>query len=104
VNCTDEKLDYLLAKDKMHHTLQDHVNNATGLSRKEQLEAYDGCAKLRPVWDGIASKYDAIFTPGVVDEAPVGISSTGDAVRSLSSLILCRLISNRYISLKEKQG
>jgi hypothetical protein len=75
----------------MHSSLQDHVNNASGLSRKKQLEAYDGCAKLRPVWDKIASKYDAIFTPGVVDEAPVGISSTGDAVsdRSYSSLSWC---------------
>jgi hypothetical protein len=64
----------------MHSSLQNHVNNASGLSRRKQLQAYDGCAKLRPVWDEIASKYDAIFTPGVVDEAPVGISNTGDAV------------------------
>jgi hypothetical protein len=60
--------------------LHGHVENATKLSRKAQLEAYDGCARLRPVWDEIASKYDAVFTPGVVDEAPVGIESTGDAV------------------------
>ncbi|KAG4439657.1 hypothetical protein IFR05_004854 [Cadophora sp. M221] len=44
-----------------------------------QLEAYDGCAKLRPVWDEIASRYDAVLTPSVPDEAPVGIKSTGDA-------------------------
>jgi hypothetical protein len=78
-----KNLDYLLGKDKMHSSLQDHVNNTSRLSRKKQLEAYDGCAKLRPVWDEIASKYDAMFTPGVVDEAPVGISSTGDAVSDL---------------------
>lgn len=57
-----------------------HVENHKKLSRKAQLESYDGCAKLRPVWDEIASKYDAVFTPSVVDEAPVGIASTGDAV------------------------
>ncbi|KAE9381858.1 amidase family protein [Stipitochalara longipes BDJ] len=70
---------YLLAKDKMHPMLHGHVENHTKLTRKAQLEAYDGCARLRPVWDEIASKYDAVFTPGVVDEAPVGIESTGDA-------------------------
>ncbi|CZR50435.1 related to glu/asp-tRNA amidotransferase subunit A [Phialocephala subalpina] len=70
---------YLLAKDKMHTMLHGHVENHTKLSRKAQLEAYDGCAKLRPVWDEIAGKYDALFTPSVVDEAPVGIERTGDA-------------------------
>lgn len=64
----------------MHPMLHDHVNNSTKLTRKAQLEAYDGCARLRPVFDEIASKYDAVFTPSVVDEAPVGISRTGDAV------------------------
>jgi hypothetical protein len=72
--------DYLLAKEKMHPMLHGHVENHTKLTRKAQLEAYDGCARLRPVWDEIASKYDAVFTPGAVDEAPVGIESTGDAV------------------------
>ncbi|KAF4628812.1 hypothetical protein G7Y89_g9335 [Cudoniella acicularis] len=70
---------YLLAKDKLHKNLWDHVENSTKLSRKEQLESYDGCARLRPVWDEIAGKYDAVFTPSVVDEAPVGIGNTGDA-------------------------
>ncbi|KAL3418313.1 glutamyl-tRNA amidotransferase subunit A (amidase) [Phlyctema vagabunda] len=70
---------YLLAKDKMHPMLHEHVENASKLSRKAQLEAYDGCARLRPVWDEIASGYDAVFTPSVVDEAPIGIESTGDA-------------------------
>lgn len=64
----------------MHPMLHDHVNNSTKLTRKAQLEAYDGCARLRPVFDDIASKFDAVFTPSVVDEAPVGINRTGDAV------------------------
>lgn len=73
-------IDYLLAKEKMDTMLHGHVENTTKLTRKAQLESYDGCARLRPVWDEIASKYDAVFTPSVVDEAPLGISSTGDAV------------------------
>ena len=65
-----------------------HVENFTQLSRKAQLEAYDGCARLRPVWDNIASNYDAVITPSVVDEAPLGLESTGDAVSHHSFLTL----------------
>ncbi len=56
------------------------MENTTRLSRKAQLESYDGCARLRPVWDEIASKYDGIITPSAVDEAPLGVENTGDAV------------------------
>ncbi len=73
-------LDYLLAKDKLDPLIQGQVENTSNLTRKAQLEAYDGCAKLRPVWDDIASKFDAVLTPSVPDEAPIGINSTGDAV------------------------
>jgi hypothetical protein len=44
-----------------------------------QLESYDGVAALRPVWDSIAQKYDAIITPSANDEAPIG-TLTGDPV------------------------
>jgi hypothetical protein len=57
-----------------------HVENISKLSRKDQLEAYDGCARLRPVWDELAEKYDAIITPSVPDIAPLGLGNTGDAV------------------------
>jgi len=63
----------------MHPKIACHVENKT-LTRKAQLEAYDGCARLRPVLDEITSKYNAVITPSVVDEAPVGIANTGDAV------------------------
>ncbi|OWP02981.1 hypothetical protein B2J93_3561 [Marssonina coronariae] len=70
---------YLLAKDKLDPLIQGQVENASKLPRKAQLEAYDGCARLRPVWDDIASTFDAVLTPSVPDEAPLGIASTGDA-------------------------
>lgn len=60
-----------------------HVENSTQLSRKAQLDAYDGCASLRPVWDEIAGHYDAVLTPSVPGEAPLGLESTGDAVSVL---------------------
>ncbi|KAL2065160.1 hypothetical protein VTL71DRAFT_4301 [Oculimacula yallundae] len=70
---------YLLAKDKLGTVIQRQVENSSNLTRKAQLEAYDGCAKLRPVWDAIAAQYDAVLTPSVPDEAPLGIKYTGDA-------------------------
>ena len=79
----------------MHPMLHGHVENHTKLTRKAQLEAYDGCARLRPVWDEIASKYDAVFTPGVTDEAPVGIESTGDAVSPSLPFVIHEQTTNR---------
>lgn len=71
--------DYLLDKDQLDPSLIGHVENSKNVSRKAQLESYDNCARLRPVWDDIANKYDAVITPSVVDEAPVGIQDTGSA-------------------------
>ncbi|KAM0723525.1 hypothetical protein Q7P37_000512 [Cladosporium fusiforme] len=68
----------LTAKDLLHDDIQGHVENRTGLSRKKQLEAYDNCARLRPIWDEIASGYDFVITPSVIDEAPLGLENTGD--------------------------
>ncbi|KAI0855505.1 amidase [Xylaria cubensis] len=69
--------EYRLAKEKLSPFLAGHVENVNGISRASQLEAYDGIAALRPKIDEIAKKYAAILTPSVVDEAPVGIESTG---------------------------
>jgi Asp-tRNA(Asn)/Glu-tRNA(Gln) amidotransferase A subunit family amidase len=71
---------YLQAKDQLHDDIQGHVENRTGLSRRKQLEAYDNCARLRPVWDQIAAQYDFVVTPSVIDEAPLGLEHTGDMV------------------------
>ena len=57
---------------QLHESLVGHVENVTNLSRKAQLEAYDGCVLLRKVFDDSASKYHAVITPSVVDEAPLG--------------------------------
>ncbi|KAI8629000.1 amidase [Xylariaceae sp. FL1651] len=69
--------EYRLAKEKLSPFLAGHVENVNGISRAAQLEAFDGIAALRPRIDEIAKKYAAILTPSVVDEAPVGIESTG---------------------------
>jgi len=73
--------DYMVGKEKMHPKITCHVENVEPkLSRKAQLKAYDGCARLRPIWDEIASKYKVVLTPSTVDVAPIGIGNTGDAV------------------------
>ncbi len=71
---------YLTGRDKLYTDIVGHVENGMKISRKYQLEAYDNCARLRPIFDEVASKYDAIITPSVVDEAPADIGNTGDMV------------------------
>lgn len=74
---------YLKDKASMDPFIQDHVERSTAkLSRSEQLEAYDRTAALRPIIDSLASDFDAIITPSVPDEAPLGLVSTGTAVFS----------------------
>ena len=66
---------YLTDKKKIHEqNIIDYVENGKGFSRSFQLEAYDNCARLRPVFDDIAKKYSAIITPSVPDEAPIGMT------------------------------
>lgn len=72
---------YLTDKSKINEqNILDYEENAKGFSRADQLAAYDNLARLRPVFDDIAKRFDAIITPSVVDVAP-DISNTGDMVR-----------------------
>lgn len=71
---------YRADKKLLHEDLAGFVENRRAVSRKKQLDAYDNCARLRTVWDKIASKYDLVITPSIVDEAPVGLENTGDMV------------------------
>ncbi|XEV02025.1 hypothetical protein FSHL1_007312 [Fusarium sambucinum] len=72
--------EYRIGKNHMGQVLIEHVENADNFSRKTQLKALDSMARLRPVFDEIASQYAAIITPSVPDEAPVGIESTGSHI------------------------
>ncbi|KAH3989990.1 hypothetical protein HBH70_201220 [Parastagonospora nodorum] len=71
--------EYTVAKDKISEQLVGHVENSDQISRKEQLDAFDNIAAARPVVDKILGKYDAVLTPSVPDEAPLGIEKTGSA-------------------------
>ncbi|CAO2652728.1 Nn.00g021390.m01.CDS01 [Neocucurbitaria sp. VM-36] len=71
--------DYYTAKDKLHSSLVDHVENRDKHTRKDQLKAFDELAVMRPRLDALADKYAAIIAPSAIDEAPVGQGNTGDA-------------------------
>ena len=71
--------DYSHSKDKMHQSLLDHVENKEKYTRRDQLKAFDELAVMRPKLDALASRYSAIIAPSVLDEAPLGLESTGNA-------------------------
>ncbi|KAI1324812.1 amidase [Xylariaceae sp. FL0255] len=72
--------EYTIAREKLSDFLIGHVENIKKeISRAAQLEAFDAIAALRPKIDALAKKYAAILTPSVVDEAPLGLESTGSA-------------------------
>nr|XP_019008306.1 uncharacterized protein I206_06863 [Kwoniella pini CBS 10737]OCF47087.1 hypothetical protein I206_06863 [Kwoniella pini CBS 10737] len=58
----------------IHNEIYD---NSEEISKKKITEAYDKVASLRPIIDEIASQYDAIITPSVESEAPLGLGWTG---------------------------
>lgn len=86
--------EYAGSKDLLDPLIVSHVENSTGVTRAQQLEAYDEIAKLRPIIDGIASKYLALVTPSTTDEAPLleePLRFTGDAVGFVSHLCLVQI-------------
>ncbi|CAG7558256.1 unnamed protein product [Fusarium equiseti] len=72
--------EYLQAKEQMDPALAKGVEERRRISRKAQLEAYDGLAALRPRFDKLAEEYVAVVAPSVLDEAPQGLGNTGDPV------------------------
>ena len=71
--------EYITSKDKISSQLVGHVENSDKISRKAQLSAFDNISAARPVVDDILSRYAAVITPSVPDEAPLGIEKTGSA-------------------------
>ncbi|KAI0389613.1 amidase [Xylariaceae sp. FL0594] len=73
---------YRQHRAKLSPYLVNTVEKATGIPRISRLEASDGIAALRPVIDDLIRQggYAAILTPSVIDEAPVGLESTGSPV------------------------
>jgi Asp-tRNA(Asn)/Glu-tRNA(Gln) amidotransferase A subunit family amidase len=72
--------EHRIGKEHLHQDLIDQVENSLKITRKEQIEAFDSIASLRPVIDEIASRYDALIAPSAPDIAPLGQEITGDQV------------------------
>ena len=89
---------YLTDKSKLHDDIAGYVEDRDKVTRKAQAEAYDNCARLRPIWDELAGKYDVVLTPSIVDEAPVGDNS-GDMVSGTGALKTTRKLKRRTVFL-----
>ena len=72
--------EYQIGKDKLADSLRDFVEEKHNYTRKDYLHAFDNISAMRPKWDAITERYDAVIIPSVPDEAPVGLESTGSAV------------------------
>ncbi|KAH7215874.1 amidase signature domain-containing protein [Fusarium oxysporum] len=72
--------EYYQDKDKIDPVLAKGVQEKHKISRKAQLDAYDGLAALRPRFDKMADEYVAVLVPSVFDEAPEGLGNTGSPV------------------------
>lgn len=71
--------EYSTDRDRLDPFFVGHVENTGKITRRMLLDAYDQLGALRPVIDRLASRYDAIVTPSVPGEAPVGLTYTGDS-------------------------
>jgi Asp-tRNA(Asn)/Glu-tRNA(Gln) amidotransferase A subunit family amidase len=64
--------------DKISSDIRERMSSRTG--DQQLCAALDKAAALRPAFDEIAHRFDAILTPSAPGEAPVGLASTGDSI------------------------
>lgn len=67
-------------RDGMDSLLSSWLDLGRSIDRRTYLEALDGAAKLRGVFDKLVSEYDAVLAPSCVDEAPVGRTTGSPAM------------------------
>jgi Asp-tRNA(Asn)/Glu-tRNA(Gln) amidotransferase A subunit family amidase len=70
--------EYRRSPDLLHQDFRDRVEDKDGITPQRFAAAFDGIARLRPVFDKLAAEYDAILTPSAVGEAPANLAITGD--------------------------
>lgn len=71
------RAEYLLNFDNLAKGFRDEVENATGRTHEQMLEAYDHVARARVVFENAFSDFDAWLTPSVPGEAPHGLTASG---------------------------
>jgi Asp-tRNA(Asn)/Glu-tRNA(Gln) amidotransferase A subunit family amidase len=63
----------------LHQDFRDAVEDIANIAPEKLRDALDETARLRPVFDKLATDYDAVLTPAAVGEAPLLIKrTTGD--------------------------
>ncbi|HEY6455453.1 MAG TPA: amidase [Steroidobacteraceae bacterium] len=72
--------EYRIDRALLHESVAGYVENVDCITRKDLLEAYDRSAACRALFDRMASEYDAVLTPSVIGEAPLGLADTGSFV------------------------
>jgi Asp-tRNA(Asn)/Glu-tRNA(Gln) amidotransferase A subunit family amidase len=71
--------EYRHDKTLLSQRIRDLVENRSGFTVRDVLQATDNYAALRPVFDKFASSYDAVITPSAIDVAPEGLDDMGNA-------------------------
>lgn len=71
--------DYRNLGDALYPQLVSILNNEAGESRADLVAALDLAAACRAEFDRLASEFDAVLTPSVAGEAPIGPDNTGAA-------------------------
>ncbi|KAH6853276.1 amidase signature domain-containing protein [Chaetomium sp. MPI-CAGE-AT-0009] len=72
--------EYRINRTKLDNNICDLVENSSGITHQQRIQALDGYANMRAIADNLAAKYSAIITPSAVDEAPLGLDDMGSAV------------------------
>lgn len=70
---------YLSTPSKLDPKIHQLIQQGAHITATDLRRTHDNCASLRTQWDTIASDYDLVITPSVVDVAPSGLDYTGDA-------------------------
>jgi len=72
--------EYLAAHAQLHADFRDRVENVAEITGARLAGAYDLAAECRKLFDALFPKYDAVLTPAVTGEAPLGRQDTGNPV------------------------
>jgi Asp-tRNA(Asn)/Glu-tRNA(Gln) amidotransferase A subunit family amidase len=71
--------DFVALGNTLYPELVATMRNEAGFSRADQRKAYDLAADCRSRFDELAGRFDAVLTPSVAGEAPIGLENTGAA-------------------------
>lgn len=67
------------ASESLNATVRGWMQREAEANRATYLSAIDEFATLRPAMDRLLSEFDAVITPSVPGQAPMGLGSTGEA-------------------------